>query len=32
MITGVIEYDFASDCRLNDKKCGKFGLEYTNKV
>jgi hypothetical protein len=28
MITGTIEYDFANDCRLNDNKCGKMGLEY----
>lgn len=32
MITGAIEYDLASDCRLNVTKCGKFGLEYTDKI
>jgi len=29
MVTGVIEYDLASNCRLNDSKCGKFGSEFT---
>ena len=32
MITGEIEYDLASDCRLNLSKCGKFGSEYTEKI
>jgi len=32
MITGVIEYDLASNCRLNDSKCGKFGSEFTEKI
>jgi hypothetical protein len=32
MITGVIEYDLASNCRLNDSKCGKFGLEFNAKI
>jgi hypothetical protein len=31
MITGSIEHDFASDCRLNNNKCGKFASEYTKK-
>jgi len=31
MITGSIEYDLASDCRLNDDKCGKFASEYSKK-
>ena len=31
MISGEIEYDLASNCRLNDNKCGKFGLEFTEK-
>jgi hypothetical protein len=28
MITGAIEYDLASSCRLNVNKCGNGGLEY----
>ena len=32
MITGDIEYDLASNCRLNDSKCGKSGSEYTEKI
>jgi hypothetical protein len=31
MITGAIEYDLASDCRLTVSKCGKLGSEYTEK-
>ena len=31
MITGIIEHDFATDCRLNNDKCGKFASEYTKK-
>jgi len=31
IITGVIEYDLASNCRLNDSKCGKLGVEFTDK-
>ena len=31
LITGVIEYDLAKNCRLNTNKCGNLGLEYTNK-
>jgi len=31
MITGVVEYDLASYCRLNDSKCGNFGLEFSEK-
>jgi hypothetical protein len=29
LITGAIQYDLASNCRLNDSK---FGSEYTEKV
>ena len=32
MITGAIESDLASDCRLNATKCGKSGSEYTEKI
>ena len=32
MITGAIEYDLASDCRLNVRKCGNSGLEYMEKI
>ena len=32
MITGDIEYDLASNCRLNDSKCGKFASEFTEKI
>jgi hypothetical protein len=32
MVTGVINYDLAGNCRLNDSKCGKFGSEYTKKT
>jgi hypothetical protein len=31
VITGVIEYDLANNCRLDDSQCGKFGSEFTNK-
>jgi hypothetical protein len=31
IITGVTHYDFAKNCRSNDKKCGYIGLEYINK-
>ena len=31
MITGSIEHDLASDCRLTENKCGKFASEYTKK-
>jgi hypothetical protein len=31
MITGSIDYDLASNCRLNDGKCGKIGSEFTEK-
>ncbi len=31
MITGLIEYDLASDCRLDNNKCGKFASEYSKK-
>ena len=32
MITGEIEYDLAINSRLDDKKCGHFGSEYTEKI
>ena len=28
LVTGVIQYDLASDCRLDNTKCGKFGSEF----
>ena len=31
MISGAIEYDFASECRFNAAKCGTWGLEHTLK-
>lgn len=31
-ITGVIEYDLARNCRLNNNKCGNVGSEYTDKI
>jgi len=31
MISGVIEYDLASYCRLDDNKCGKLGSEFNKK-
>jgi hypothetical protein len=31
LITGVIDYDLARNCRLTDNKCGKLGSEYSNK-
>ena len=31
MITGVIEYDLASECRINNNKCGTLGSEFTEK-
>ena len=31
MITGIINYDLASYCRLNDNQCGKFASHYTKK-
>ena len=32
LITGAIEYDLASECRLNVNKCGIIGKEFTEKV
>ena len=32
MVTGIIEYDLASNCRSNVNKCGIFGSEYTEKI
>ncbi len=31
MVSGVIEYDLAIDCRLNDSKCGKNASEFYDK-
>ena len=31
LVTGAIEYDLATNCRLNVSKCGNFGSEYTKK-
>ena len=28
-VSGTIEYDLATDCRLNINKCGDFASEYT---
>lgn len=32
LITGVIQYDLASNCRLNNDKCGNLGSEYIKKT
>ena len=32
LVTGVIEYDFANNCRLNNTKCGMFASEYIHKI
>ena len=32
LITGVIEYDFAKNCRNDIGKCGKQGLQYMEKI
>ena len=32
LITGTIEHDLASNCRLNVSKCGNFGSEYIEKI
>lgn len=32
LITGVIKYDLAMNCRSNENKCGKLGSEYTTKI
>ena len=31
LITGVIEYDLAKNCRYDSDKCGKLGSEYSEK-
>jgi hypothetical protein len=31
-ITGLIEYDFAKDCRNDKNKCGKIASEYMDKI
>ena len=28
IITGIIEYDLANNCRINDSQCGKNGSEF----
>ena len=32
LITGIVEYDLAKNCRLNVSKCGNLGSEYTEKT
>ena len=32
IITGLIEYDYAKNCRDDNNKCGKTALEYNIKV
>ena len=32
LITGEIEYDFATICRSSINKCGNLGSEYTEKI
>ena len=32
MITGLIDFDLANDCRLNDSKCGKLASEFSIKI
>jgi hypothetical protein len=32
MVSGVIEYDLAINCRLSDSKCRKFGSEFNEKT
>jgi len=29
MVTGVVEYDLARACRLNESQCGKLGSEFS---
>jgi hypothetical protein len=31
MVTGILEYDLAIECRLNESKCGIFGSEFNEK-
>ena len=31
LVTGIVAHDFASLCRDNHKKCGKYGSHYTPK-
>ena len=31
-VTGLIEYNFAKDCRDDINKCGKIGSEYKDKT
>jgi hypothetical protein len=31
LVTGLVEYDIAKNCRNDIKKCGKSGLEYKEK-
>jgi len=32
LITGVVEYDSAINCRSNNNKCGNLGFEYIDKL
>lgn len=32
LITGIIEYDLAKNCRLTVTKCGNLASEYTEKI
>jgi len=32
MVTGAIIHDFASECRINDWKCGKLASEFVDKT
>jgi len=31
MVTGLIEHDYANECRLDDNRCGYKGSEYKDK-
>lgn len=31
LVTGIVEYDLAKNCRKNNNKCGTIGLHYTEK-
>ena len=31
-VTGVLKYDFAKNCRTDNDKCGKIGIEYMSKI
>lgn len=32
LVTGEIEYEYASICRINESKCGKEGKYYSKKL